>query len=139
MRLTVLLTAALLLPAVVQAGPADIINQYRAQNGLPALRYDRTLEAVAKDHAVDMVRGNFFSHRGSDGSKVSTRAKRHGYNYCRVAENLAKGYGRAGDVVRGWIGSPAHRRNMLLRDVRDYAMVKAQGGVWVMVVGRRGC
>lgn len=133
------LALVLALPVAATAGPGDILNRFRAQNGLPAVRHNPTLERVATAHARDMVRGNFFGHKGSNGGGVAQRAKRHGYNYCRVAENLAKGHTSAEAAMKGWISSRGHRRNMLLRDIREYALVRAPGNIWVMVLGRRGC
>ena len=139
MRLAALVMLLLSLPLAAAAEPGEFVNTFRAQQGLPALRYSPTLEAVARDHATDMAQRGFFSHRGSDGSRLAQRAKRRGYNYCRVAENIARGHQARAAVMQGWFNSPGHRRNILLPDVREYAVVRAPGDVWVMVLGRRGC
>merc|ERR1711963_942203 len=54
-----------------------------------------------------------FSHPGSDGSSVGVRVSREGYSWRAVAENIAKGQRDAQAVVRAWMRSAGHRRNIL--------------------------
>ena len=58
---------------------ADSLNAFRADRGRSALRYSTELEKTAQIHADDMVRNDFFSHTGSDGSGVGVRLTRNGY------------------------------------------------------------
>ncbi|TNF58102.1 MAG: CAP domain-containing protein, partial [Rhodobacteraceae bacterium] len=100
--------AALADPAVLAA-----VNALRAEAGRPALAYSERLAAIADGHARDMGARSFFSHRGSDGSDLGQRARRGGYRYCFIAENIARGQPDLRAVVGAWAGSPGHRRNML--------------------------
>jgi uncharacterized protein YkwD len=95
------------------------MNRVRAEHKLAPLRADERLMRAAQRHAEDIARNGRLDHQGSDGSKLSDRAKRAGYAFARVAENLAAGYATAAQAVRSWLDSPPHRRNLLDPDIRD--------------------
>jgi uncharacterized protein YkwD len=111
------LAMALACAPPVTAGPAEsvlsAINAARAKAGCGPLRTDPKLMAAARTHARAMAEQNFFSHSGKDGSRLSSRIKRQGYSYRSAAENIAAGHKSAGDVVRGWLTSSGHRKNIL--------------------------
>ncbi len=119
-ELRTLALIAFLLPAPLVADPlaTDEINTLRKSQGLQELVYSRKLEKAAKSHAEDMVRKGFFSHTGSDGSDVGKRVRRAGYDWCFVAENIAKGQNGLDAVMTAWAQSPGHRANMLSRGRR---------------------
>ena len=89
------------------------INEYRAERGLPALKNDERIGAIARGHSQDMADGTVpFSHQG-----VQRRYEEMGEvrSWRRVAENVAYNYGQSdpGDAaVVGWLGSDGHRRNI---------------------------
>lgn len=99
------------------AGPADsvlsAVNAARASAGCGPLRPNPKLMAAARSHARAMAEQDFFAHAGKDGSRFSSRIRRQGYDYRAAAENIAAGQTSAGEVVRSWLKSPGHRRNML--------------------------
>lgn len=135
---------ALLLGVLAQGAAADpvatqVLNEYRRQQGQPEVRYSKPLEAAATGHALDMARGAFFDHRGSDGSSVGERVRLVGYGWCFVAENIAQGQTSLGAVMTDWANSPGHRRNMLDRRARDFALVEGPERTWVMVLAAPGC
>ena len=107
----------------VQAGPAEsvlsAVNAARAKAGCEPLRLNGKLTAAAKGHATAMAEQNFFGHAGKDGSRFSNRIKRQGYSYRAAAENIAAGQKSAGQVVKSWLGSSGHRRNMLDCRMKD--------------------
>lgn len=115
------------------------LNGFRAQHGLAPLRYSTALEQAARTHARDMRRNGFFAHRGSDGSGVDDRLDAVGYGWCRAAENIAKGQPSLPMVMASWRESRGHRKNMLHRDVTEFALVRETGNIWVMVLARPGC
>ena len=115
------------------------VNALRAQNGLAPLVYSRRLEKAARRHARDMVLHGFFSHQGSDGSRIGERLRRVGYGWCAAAENIAKGQPSLPLVMQAWRQSPGHRRNLLHRGVSEFALVREEGNIWVMVLARPGC
>ncbi|MDU8929586.1 CAP domain-containing protein [Alisedimentitalea sp. MJ-SS2] len=118
-----------------------LTNQFRAQNGLGPLAVSPVLEAVAEVHGRDMAKKGIFSHTGSDGSSVGKRAKRQGYKFCLIAENIAKGQRSPQAVMQSWTTSKGHRKNMLLRKAREIGVIRQAGNIWVMVLGtsKGGC
>ena len=90
-----------------------LTNSYRAQYGLQPLTLNANLSTSAQVHSEDMALSDFFSHTGSDGTKVRDRAVAAGYQSSYVGENIAAGYITAEEVVRGWMNSPSHRDNIL--------------------------
>ncbi|EGJ30431.1 MULTISPECIES: CAP domain-containing protein [Moorena] len=90
-----------------------LTNAERRKAGLPPLQLSAELTQAAQLHAEDMVRNGFFSHTGSDGSKISDRAKAAGYLYSYVGENIAAGYSTPAQTIRQWMKSTGHRRNIL--------------------------
>ncbi|MGC3936223.1 CAP domain-containing protein [Roseobacter sp. EG26] len=125
--------------ALADAVATQTLNSYRADNGRSALRYSELLEVAASRHAQDMAARDFFDHRGSDGSDVAARVTRAGYTWCIVAENIAKGQRSLQEVLQSWANSRGHRRNMLSREVEEFALVQAPGHIWVMVLAARNC
>ena len=80
-----------------------------------------------------MARTGKFSH-SADGTEPAARAKRFGYEYCTVAENIATLFSSAGTdtaelarrVFEGWQNSPGHRKNMVNPDVTETAVAIAR-------------
>lgn len=115
------------------------LNDYRQSQGRSPLTYSTELESAAQAHAADMARAGFFDHTGSDGSDVATRVSRQGYGWCVVAENIAKGQQSLSEVMRAWAGSEGHNRNMLSREVTEFALIQEREHIWVMVLAAPGC
>jgi|SRR5215203_2579813 len=94
-----------------------LINAERIKNGLSELEWNESLAAVARLHSDDMANAKFFSHRGSDGSMVDTRADRLGLGAWRsIGENIAYMRGfedPAALAVSKWLESTGHRKNLL--------------------------
>lgn len=107
-----------LMAAPLWAGAAEdqvlvAVNKARAAAGCSALTVNAKLEAAARGHAKAMARQNFFGHASKNGAKFSSRVKAQGYRYSRVAENIAAGQSSAAAVMKNWLGSAGHRRNIL--------------------------
>lgn len=97
----------------------DLTNQFRAQNGLPALKLNTELNATAQGHSEDMANQDYFSHTGKNGSQPWDRAKVVGYEARATGENIAVGYTTPTEVVEGWKNSPGHRANLLNRNYTE--------------------
>ncbi len=102
-----------------------IINQARVKAGCSALKLNSKLMAAAKIHARNMAEKDFFGHKGKDGSKPSSRAKRQGYSYHMYAENIAAGQSSAEEVARSWLASAGHRKNILTCRLKDTGIAVA--------------
>lgn len=91
----------------------QLINNQRANNGLPPLRVDSRLVQAARRHSQDMANNNFFSHYGSDGSSPFDRIRDAGYSFRTAGETIAGGYISPESAVNGWMNSPGHRAILL--------------------------
>lgn len=100
----------------------SLINQQRADGcdcggtrmpPVPALRLNDRLMAAAQAHSDDMAAMRNMQHTGSDGSKVSTRVTRAGFDWTAVAENIAWNQRDVQQVIVAWINSPGHCKNLM--------------------------
>ena len=107
-------TAAVL---AVEREAFDLINKKRADAGLEPLIWNGQLALLAREHSDDMAQSRYFSHKGTDGSMVDTRADKLGImNWSAIGENIAfnRGYSDAASfAVTCWMESPGHRQNIL--------------------------
>ena len=123
--------------ASVRAALVQGINAQRNGKGLSALAPSAQLVEAAQKHACDNAGRNKMTHTGSDGSKLGSRIKRAGYRYGKANENVGWGYRDPGAMLKGWMASDGHRRNILARGTRDIGVGVATGSdgnaYWVMV------
>lgn len=92
----------------------NLINQRRAEAGLPPLLLDARLVASAGEHAADMAAGRFCRHTGRDGSNVRARMRKHGYPFNNWAgENIICSRRTPQAAMAWWLNSGPHRRNIL--------------------------
>ncbi|NDR57977.1 CAP domain-containing protein [Aliiruegeria sabulilitoris] len=132
-------TTDLWLTAEATSGMTTLVNKQRQRIGRAALNRSAALDRIAADHATDMAKRGYFSHQSPDGRQLGDRAARRGYRACLMAENIAKGYSTAPQVVDGWMKSKGHRKNMLHRKVSEFGVAEAGDRIWVMVLARPGC
>jgi uncharacterized protein YkwD len=88
-------------------------NKLRAAAKLPPLELSTKLQAAAEKHAKDMASHGKMTHTGSDGSSSIERIVATGYKYRRAGENVAAGYFTTDGLMKGWMESPHHKRNIL--------------------------
>lgn len=112
--------------AALEASTVCLLNAERAERGLRALRVNGRLSAAAQQHTNDMVRGRYFSHTSRAGSDMGDRIRGKGYlsgaRSWMIGENLAWGSGERStprSIVRAWMNSPGHRRNILTGRFRE--------------------
>lgn len=100
----------------------ELVNKARAEartcgdqrfGEAPPLRWDAKLAQAALAHSRDMAKRNYFRHEGPQGATVSDRAKKAGYTWRTVGENIATGQGSPQKVVSGWLASPQHCSNIM--------------------------
>ena len=98
--------------ASLEAKVVTLTNAERAKAGCAALKVDSRLTTAARTHSADMVRYNYFSHTGHDGSSFTTRASRAGYPSA-IGENIAWGYRTPETLMTAWMNSSGHKANIL--------------------------
>ena len=90
----------------------ELINQERAKAGLGAVSYNGTLDTAAEKHASHMASVGKMAHDGIGDGDPGQRARAEGWRKA-WGENVATGQTSPEQVVREWMNSPTHRRNIL--------------------------
>lgn len=118
--------------SVVQA-----VNTIRAAHGLSALAPHPSLQKAANEQSVLMARAGKMAHTVARGHSFSSRLKRVGYRGL-AAENIARGQKNLQSVLRGWMNSRGHRRNILHPRMKYFGLAAAKSGgrkYWTMALG----
>ena len=111
----------------------DRTNKFRQSQGLKPVRSDEELTKAAKSFASYMAKNDRYGHT-ADGNRPAQRAKKAGYEYCIVLENIAYQY-KTSDFAtetlgnrffEGWKESPGHRKNMLNKYVTETGVAIVQ-------------
>lgn len=97
------------------------------------LVWNETIARAAESHAQYLATTNQLSHRDNKGDMARDRLAKVGYQYQSYAENIAEGFFLAEDVVKAWIESPTHCRN-LMGEYTETA-IGYSGGFWVQNFG----
>ena len=126
-----------------EAQVLQLTNAERAKAGCGPLRTNSSLTRAADLHATDMVVHHYFDHNSQDGRSPFDRMKAAGFKGGSMAENIAVGYRSASAVVKGWMNSEGHRKNILNCDYTmigigyDSGQVKSEwgNGSWVQDFG----
>jgi uncharacterized protein YkwD len=140
------LAAALLWPSVataddleaLRAQALNLVNRSRAAQGLPPLVPDAATQAAAQRHADDMRARHYYAHVSPEGLTHHDRyVAAGGARWRLVAENIFRcpDCGASAAAVQqlhqGWMGSAAHRDNILARGMNSfgYGLAAGRGGV----------
>jgi len=100
-------------PATAETALVAMINADRAAVGLPALRLDPRLSAIAHERSASMAAAGQLSHVQSDGRTMVDLIKANGIAWYGAGETIGwNNYPKLGDSTRvvnqGWMGSPEH-------------------------------
>lgn len=126
-------------------------NRYRAMGAscdgdafppAPPLEMDEVLLIAARLHSSDMGERRFFDHDNPDGQSPFDRIAAVGFEGAAPwGENIAAGQTSPEEVVRGWMESPGHCRNIMNAGYRviglGYAFVEGSpyGHYWTQKFG----
>jgi uncharacterized protein YkwD len=128
------------------------VNQVRLDNSLAPYKSSDLLAAAAQRHADDVLANGFTNpgdvHQGSDGTHEQERVADTGYVAWTwtggapiVDENMWSGQGTIDDAMTFFLGSPAHRNNILSPRYREIGIGIATNGAgtfyYVLVFGVR--
>lgn len=91
----------------------ELTNDARREHRLPALRINRILVEISRYHGFDMAEREYFSHINPEGETYIDRARKFGYAYIALGENIASGTESVNEVFQGWMASSEHRANIL--------------------------
>ena len=113
-----------------------LVNEERANAGVPPYTWNPELGVAAQLHAEDMVAQGYFDHASLDGRSFADRALEAGYDASPRGENIAAGQRSAEQVMSSWMGSTGHRQN-ILADGSNEIGVGLMDAHWVQVFGHR--
>ncbi|WP_315190918.1 CAP domain-containing protein [Capnocytophaga sputigena] len=111
-----------------------LINQQRQKGcncgntyykAVPPLKWNTTLEKVAKAHSDDMRRRNTMTHYGKDAKDPGDRLSKAGYKWSTWAENVAMGQQNEEEVMKSWLKSPGHCANIMNPDVTEVGVARS--------------
>lgn len=109
----------------------DLTNQERAKNGLPALKVDLTLSKMAHEKSRDMSANGYFSHTSPTYGSPFDMMKKYGITYSYAGENIAMGQQTPEEVVKAWMNSEGHRKNILSPNYNYIGVgYVSQGNYW---------
>lgn len=124
----------------ISTGVAVEINRVRAERGLARLRQATPLRRAAEQHVYEMAVLGFFSHASANRPSLAARLAAfypwRGFRTWNVGETLLWWQPplSADAVVRLWLNSPEHRRQLLdprFREVGvDAVELSGAGGVF---------
>ena len=133
--------AALAFSSTMEDRVITLTNRKRAAHGCGPLRLNRDLRQAARRHTKLMAEARAMDHQLPGEPTLGTRVTRAGYTgWVRLAENLARGQATPADVVRAWMASPGHRRNILDCGLRHIGVGYVKYGStswWTQDFGRR--
>ena len=115
---------------------AGAISAYRRAHGLPPVKLDGKLNAVALKQAQAMASTGSISHNaaGSFPSRVASLGK------SRAAENVGAGFLTFAEMLKQWEDSTGHRENLLMRGARRVGVASVDNPkspyrkFWAMVI-----
>jgi len=136
-------------PALLEALLVAMINQVRAENGLPPYQHSPELSGAARAHSCDLAAHGLISHESSEGRTLAQRLDGATPPWEWPSENIAAGVVDPAATVAMWMDEPPegwHRRNILDVDQREigagycYAADDASGNhhYWTADFSRRG-
>lgn len=106
-------------PAAAEAELARLINQTRAEHGLPPYELSEELSAAARAHSCDLAASALISHLASDGRTLAQRLAGSQTAWQWPSENIAAGADDPREIVAMWMDEPPdgpHLLNILSPD-----------------------
>lgn len=106
----------------------EAVNRERASRGLPALRADPALEALARAQSEDMARLGLLAHLSAAGDTLTERLRKAGVYFTVNAENVGRSDSFDPDLLHeSFMNSPEHRKAILNPEFDEAGMAIARG------------
>src|SRR3989344_9243521 len=104
-----------------------LTNETRTANGVEKLQVSSKLEATAQLKLADMFQNNYFAHTSPSGVDPWSWFNRANYDYRLAGENLAMSFMSSDEVVRAWLNSESHKKNLLLSEFKETGIAVGSG------------
>jgi hypothetical protein len=113
---------------LTRQGIIEETNRQRDLLGRDVLIENEKLNNIADVKLDDMFEKQYFAHISPQGEGVSDIADQYQYKFLLVGDNLALGnYRDDEDVVRAWMNSPGHRKNILEPKYKEIGVAAKEG------------
>ncbi|MBI2621429.1 MAG: CvpA family protein [Candidatus Levybacteria bacterium] len=106
-----------------------LVNSEREAAGLGVLDEDPALREVARNHCLDMLERGYFSHYTPEGKSPFDRMTEGNIDFKFAGENLALAPNTK-LAMRGLMGSPGHRANILSEDFGRVGIGVIDAGIY---------
>jgi uncharacterized protein YkwD len=126
----------------------ELVNQERAEVGVPPLKHTPSLDSAARAHSLDLSQDRYFQHDTYDRINNqlswvcawSTRISHYFTNWSTIGENIAGGAYSPESAMSLWMNSSGHRANILRPEFWLIGVGYANGGdygaYWTQDFGR---
>ncbi len=107
----------------------QLVNEERAKESLSPLTRNTDLESAASLKAQDMFTKDYFAHYAPDGTSPWDFFRKVHYQYTYAGENLGMGFSDAETLVKAWMNSPKHKKNIMNPAYREIGIAVATGKI----------
>ncbi len=123
--------------AELRSAVVCLINHFRNQGGLPALRQQGRLNSAAQNHDDQMVGQRFFGHGGIPASSPALRISAAGFSWGAYGEAISTGFWTPQRAVVAWLRSLVHCQILLSPEYGDIGVGVNQSPVagWTRIPG----
>lgn len=108
----------------------QLVNQERKKYGAASLKIDEELTIVARKKSADMRDKKYFSHQSPTYGSPFDMLMKEGIVFTMAGENIAAGQRSPEQVVRDWMNSEGHRKNILNPEFTHIGVGYQEGGTY---------
>lgn len=105
----------------------ELTNQQRIQAKLPPLKPNPRLMKSAMLKAEDILKNKYWAHVSPSGVKPWYWFDKAKYNYSYAGENLAKDWDKDTDVIKAWLASEEHKKNIINKNYLQIGVAVVEG------------
>ena len=121
-----LLANTAFLSSITEESIIDLTNQERNKLGISPLTANQLLAQAAYEKGRAILATQKFQHN-INGEKFSNWIKKTGYKYDYVGENLAIDFITSEGVIKAWLKSPTHKKNLLNKRFKEIGVAVING------------
>lgn len=104
----------------------ELTNQERINNGLNIVTANQLLAKSAYEKGRAILEAQTFRHNIND-KKFSVWVKDAGYQYSYIGENLAIDFVTSEGVIKAWLDSTTHKKNILNQNFSEIGVAVLEG------------
>ena len=107
----------------------ELTNKNRQLNNSPVLIENDKLDMAAFNKALDMININYFDHYSPFGATPWNFIITQNYDYSYAGENLAMDFDTSEGIIKAWMNSPTHAKNILNPIFHDIGVAVIDGNI----------